>query len=221
METTDNDRAGDTVLIGPNQLEGFLGIPENARGLVIFAHGAGSSRFSTRNNLVAATLRSKGLATLLFDLLSEREAADRRNVFDVALLSERLIEAMHWVRAQGTIRHLPIGLFGSSTGAAAALAAAARMPGQVSAVVSRGGRPDLAGPALGAVRCPTLLIVGGADLQVLQLNEEALEAMSCEKRLTIVPGATHLFEEKGALESVAEDAAVFFSDHLGPPEGRR
>ncbi len=203
-----------TVSLGAHDLEGFLGLPAAARGLVIFAHGAGSSRFSARNRFVADRLEASGLATLLFDLLSEEEATDRANVFDIPLLAGRMVEALDWVTTRDDLKDLPVGLFGSSTGAAAALVAAAQAPDRVCAVVSRGGRPDLAGPALGRVECPTLLIVGGADYQVLELNREALDRLSCEKRLDVVPGATHLFEEPGTLEQVAELAASWFTGHL-------
>lgn len=203
-----------TVTLGAQNLEGFVGLPKAARGLVVFAHGAGSSRFSVRNRFVADRLEASGLATLLFDLLSEREAADRTNVFDIPLLAGRMVEALDWVTTRDELKDLPIGLFGSSTGAAAALVAAAQAPDRVSAVVSRGGRPDLAGPALGTVECPTLLIVGGVDYQVLELNRDALDRLTCEKRLDIVPGATHLFEEPGTLEQVAELAANWFTGHL-------
>jgi pimeloyl-ACP methyl ester carboxylesterase len=203
-----------SVSFGASRLEGFLGLPPSPRGLVVFAHGAGSSRFSRRNRFVADRLQAAGLATLLFDLLSEEEAADRANVFDIPLLAERMVEALDWIGTEDELKDLPIGLFGSSTGAAAALVAAAQASGNVSSVVSRGGRPDLAGQALGNVRCPTLLIVGGADYQVLELNTAALYELGCEKSLEIVPGATHLFEEPGALEQVADLAADWFSGHL-------
>ena len=203
-----------TVTVGAKNLEGFVRLPENAAGLVIFAHGAGSSRLSPRNNFVADTFMSRDLATLLFDLLSETEARDRANVFDIALLAGRVVDALDWVSGQPELKSLPVGIFGASTGAAAALVAAANAPHAVSAVVSRGGRPDLAGAALGKVRCPTLLIVGGDDLTVLDLNRSALEALSCEKQLTVIPGATHLFDEPGTLEQAADAAASWFNVHL-------
>ena len=203
-----------TVIVGAKNLEGFLRLPQNAAGLVIFAHGAGSSRLSPRNNFVADTFMSRDLATLLFDLLSETEARDRANVFDIELLAGRVVKALGWVSAQAELKSMPVGIFGASTGAAAALVAAANAPRAVSAVVSRGGRPDLAGEALGRVFCPTLLIVGGADLTVLDLNRAALQALTCEKQLTVIPGATHLFEEPGTLEQAAEAAASWFSDHF-------
>ena len=213
--TTIAARAGSrTVTVGAKNLEGFLRLPENASGLVIFAHGAGSSRLSPRNNFVADAFRSRDLATLLFDLLSETEARDRANVFDIALLAGRVVDALDWVDGQSELKSLPVGIFGASTGAAAALVAAANATGAVSAVVSRGGRPDLAGAALGEVHCPTLLIVGGDDLTVLDLNRSALQALSCEKQLTVIPDATHLFEEPGTLEQAADAAASWFSVHF-------
>lgn len=203
-----------TVTVGARNLEGFLRLPENAAGLVIFAHGAGSSRLSPRNNFVADYFSSRNLATILFDLLSETEARDRANVFDIELLADRVVEALDWVSGQAELKSLPVGIFGASTGAAAALVAAANAPQAVAAVVSRGGRPDLAGAALDTVRCPTLLIVGGDDLTVLDLNRAALAALTCEKQLTVIPGATHLFEEPGTLEQAADAAASWFSDHF-------
>ena len=203
-----------TVTVGVKNLEGFLRLPEKATGLVIFAHGAGSSRLSPRNNYVADTFMSRDLATLLFDLLSEMEARDRANVFDIEFLAGRVVEALDWVSAQAELKALPAGIFGASTGAAAALVAAANAPRAVSAVVSRGGRPDLAEEALGEVRCPTLLIVGGDDLTVLDLNHLALEALTCEKQLTVIAGATHLFDEPGTLEQAADAAASWFSVHF-------
>jgi dienelactone hydrolase len=201
--------------IGPRNAEGILRLPRHPLGLVIFAHGAGSSRLSPRNNHVAERLGEAGFATLLFDLLSEAEAADRANVFDIPLLGERVLEAIRWARAEPAVAELPIGLFGASTGAAAALVAAARAPGDVAAVVSRGGRPDLAMPVLGAVRPPTLLIVGGDDHACIPLNEQAARALTCPHRLEVVPGATHLFEEPGTLDRVVELAAVWFARYLG------
>jgi putative phosphoribosyl transferase len=206
-ETTD-------VRISPIGLDGVLGLPRPAGGLVLFAHGSGSGRFSPRNTYVAAALRSAGLATLLFDLLTEEEAADRGNVFDVELLAERLAVATAWARQEEDIARLPIGYFGASTGAAAALVAAARSPRDVGAIVSRGGRPDMAGPVLADVRAPTLLIVGGHDVGVLDLNEHAFAKLTCEKSLEIVPGATHLFEEPGALDQVINLAGQWFTQHL-------
>lgn len=198
------------VAVGPKGLEGILRVPRKSIGLVVFAHGAGSSRLSPRNNFVAEQLGKKNIATLLFDLLTEAEAADRANVFDIPLLSERMIQAVRWVRGEPDLSSLPIGLFGSSTGAAAALVAAARVPEDVDAVVSRGGRPDLAGDALPEVQAPTLLVVGGWDDAVIELNEVAGAALRCEHRLEIVPGATHLFEEPGTLDQVVSQAGNWF-----------
>ena len=196
-------------------LPGDLVIPEGANAVVAFAHGSGSSRRSPRNMEVAERLRVAGLATLLFDLLTDDEAEDRGKVFDVALLARRLEGAVGWLLSERDARQLPIALFGASTGAAAALVAAAHLGSDVAAVVSRGGRPDLAGDALEAVTAPTLLIVGGADLQVLELNRQAQGRLRCETRLEIVSGATHLFEQPGALERVAALAAAWFADHVG------
>jgi putative phosphoribosyl transferase len=209
----ETSRTSRPVTIGPQQLDGVLELPAGAKGMVIFAHGSGSSRHSPRNIHVAKNLQSRGLGTLLFDLLTEQEASDRRAVFNISLLATRVVEVVRWTREQ-EIGSLPIGLFGASTGAAAALAAAADLPGDVAAVVSRGGRPDLAGPALPHVRAPTLLIVGGADYGVIELNQQALGALRCEKRLEIVPGATHLFEELGTLARVIDLAGAWFETHL-------
>jgi pimeloyl-ACP methyl ester carboxylesterase len=189
---------------------GTLTEPREARGLVLFAHGSGSSRFSPRNHAVADVLHGAGLATLLLDLLPEEGVVDRR--FDIELLGERVTAAVDWAQPRG----LPVGLFGASTGAAAALVAAAERPDVVRAVVSRGGRPDLAGPALPLVRAPTLLIVGGADTVVLDLNREAMARLEAETRLEVVPGATHLFEEPGTLDRVAELARDWFLERLEP-----
>jgi len=203
------------VHIGPHRLPGLLDIPEGAVcGLVIFAHGSGSSRLSPRNQFVSGWLQARGLATVLFDLLTDDEALDRRNVFDIPLLARRLGEALDWQQTRTEVARLPSGIFGASTGAAAALVAAANHPERVGAVVSRGGRPDLAGAALPRVRAPTLLIVGGADRQVLELNREAAAQMTCEHALRVVPGATHLFEEPGTLESAATLAADWLALHL-------
>jgi putative phosphoribosyl transferase len=212
--------SGEAVVIPPLGLEGLLGVPRDAAGVVLFAHGSGSSRFSPRNTYVARALQSAGLATVLFDLLTEDEQADRANVFDIALLATRLEQATDWAAQDARIRALPLGLFGSSTGAAAALVAAAHRPDSVRAVVSRGGRPDLAAPALGEVRAPTLLVVGGADEQVLALNREATAMMACETELEIVPGATHLFEEPGTLDAVVEAASGWFRRHLAAAQAR-
>lgn len=203
------------VVIPPQDLPGTLAVPENAVAAVIFAHGSGSSRLSPRNTAVAQTLREAGLATLLFDLLTPPEALDRENVFDIPLLAARLETAIRFVRSHPRTTGLPVGLFGASTGAAAALVAAGTWPKDVAAVVSRGGRPDLAGEMLRKVHAPTLLIVGGADTQVLALNREARARMAGEAELAIVPGATHLFEEPGAIEDVATLASEWFTSHAG------
>ena len=195
-------------------LEGELVIPEPARGLVVFAHGSGSSRRSPRNAFVAERLHARGLATLLIDLLTEEEELVQRNRFDIDLLTERLVAATRWAEERHETARLAIGYFGASTGAACALRAAAEIGSRVDAVVSRGGRPDLAMPVLSHVRAPTLLLVGGADRGVIELNREAYEHLRCEKRIEIVPGATHLFEEPGALETVADLAAGWFEAHL-------
>jgi len=199
----------------PLDLPGRLALPVAARGLVLFAHGSGSSRFSPRNQHVASVLHESWIGTLLFDLLTEQEAADRVNVFDVGLLGERLAAAIAFVRSQDQTATLPLGLFGASTGAAAALVAAAHDP-DIAAVVSRGGRPDMAGASLARVHCPTLLIVGGHDADVLALNRLALEHLGGEKQLAVIPGATHLFEEPGTLDEAARLAAEWFARHLHP-----
>jgi len=196
-------------------LEGALKLPERPTGLVLFAHGSGSSRFSPRNNFVADELRRAGLGTLLIDLLTRVEDQDYERRFDIPLLTERVVAVAKWLGTQPVTRELGLGLFGASTGAAAALQAAAALPGTIQAVVSRGGRPDLAGSkALGAVRCPTLLIVGGNDDVVIELNQQAHARLICDKELVIVPGATHLFEEPGTLEQVATLAAGWFGRYL-------
>jgi len=205
---------------GGAMIEGTLTIPKNARGIVLFVHGSGSSRHSPRNRFVARTLNNAGLATLLFDLLTaEEELTDvqtREHRFDIGLLAGRLGFATAWILQESAANGLRIGYFGSSTGGGAALVAAAARPDQVGAVVSRGGRPDLAGAALGSVRAPTLLIVGGRDDVVIDLNREAMAQMHCPVELKLVPGATHLFEEPGALEEVAQLASDWFGDHLIP-----
>jgi len=203
---------------GAATLAGDLSIPDRAAALVLFAHGSGSSRHSPRNQLVARTLNNAGLATLLFDLLTQKEEAidlrTREHRFNISLLAERLIHATKWAKQREQARHLRIGYFGSSTGGAAALDAAAELPEKVGAVVSRGGRPDLAGNALPKVRAPTLLIVGGEDHVVIDLNEKARAQMRCEVRIDIILGATHLFEEPGALGQVANLATDWFVRHL-------
>ena len=206
------------VPAGHVTLEGTLGLPPNASGIVLFAHGSGSSRFSPRNRFVATTLRQAGLATLLLDLLSpseeEVDEVTRQHRFDIGMLADRLVVTIDWLRAQPETAELPVGLFGASTGGGAALVAAAERPVQVAAVVSRGGRPDLAGEALPRVEAPTLLIVGGEDDVVIDLNERARDHMRGEVRLEIIPGATHLFEEPGALERVAALARDWFLQYL-------
>jgi putative phosphoribosyl transferase len=221
VPTKETLTAQSAVRIGPKNLPGELVVPAGAHGLVVFAHGSGSSRLSPRNTWVAERLRSRRLATLLFDLLTEAEAADRSNVFDIDLLSGRVAQALDWAARRSDLAGLRVGLFGASTGAAAALVAAAAAPDRIAAVVSRGGRPDLAGSHLGNVRAPTLLIVGGSDREVLRLNEAASNAMHCERRIEVVPGATHLFEEPGTLDAVADLAADWFATHLVPPPGPR
>ncbi len=202
------------VKAGPFSLAGHLTVPEVAAGLVVFVHGSGSSRHSPRNRFVASTLNRAGLATLLFDLLTFDEELDRRLVFDIELLADRLGEVTQWLRAQPEVVALPIGYFGASTGAGAALWAAGQAGASVGAVVSRGGRPDLAAPRLASVLAPTLLIVGGHDSLVLELNREAQAQLRCENKLVVVPGATHLFEEPGTLDEVARLAADWFLGHL-------
>ena len=201
-------------------LEGALGIPEGAEGIVLFAHGSGSSRHSPRNQFVARALGRRSLATLLIDLLTPaEEAVDDRTAeyrFDIEMLAGRLVAIVDWLRRRGETASLPIGLFGASTGGGAALMAAADRPQEISAVVSRGGRPDLAGPALAKVTAPTLLIVGGLDAPVIQMNRDAMRQMHGEVKLEIVPGATHLFEESGTLERVAELAGQWFARYLRP-----
>lgn len=210
------------VAIPPLGLAGTLNVPKATPGLVVFAHGSGSSRFSPRNMAVAQALNSRGFATLLFDLLTPQEEADRANVFDISLLAERLVDVVGWLDGQGgSIAELPIGLFGASTGGAAALVAAARLPKRIRAVVSRGGRPDLAGDALPMVHAPTLLIVGGADYRVIELNKEALRHLRAPNALEIVPGATHLFPEPGAMDAVIERAAQWFERHLAQSRDAR
>jgi putative phosphoribosyl transferase len=207
---------GVTVGSGSVQLEGSLELPAAARGVVAFAHGSGSGRYSPRNRYVAGELNKAGLGTLLLDLLTTDEDRDVERRFDIALLTARLADAVRFVAEHKATRALPIGLFGASTGAASALRVAAAMPQRIGAVVSRGGRPDLAGDtALVRVKAPTLLIVGGEDAGVIDLNEQARDTLlHCERRLVLVPGATHLFEEPGTLEEVARLAAAWFARHL-------
>lgn len=196
-------------------LPGLFDVPKGARAVVLFAHGSGSSRLSPRNNYVAKQLRSAGLGTLLVDLLTDAEDREPARRFDIVALTQRLQVALDWIDRQSAGARPPVGLFGASTGAAAALQLAALAPSRVGAVVSRGGRPDLAGEdALARVRAPTLLVVGGADVEVIELNESAYERLACEKEMVLVPGATHLFEEPGALEQVAKLAADWFGRYL-------
>jgi dienelactone hydrolase len=206
------------IPLDDNDLEGNLIIPENAKGLVLFAHGSGSSRFSPRNKFVAEILNEGGIATLLIDLLTaEEEEVDnitRELRFDISLLTERLLLVTEWLKQSPETKSFSLGYFGSSTGAAAALAAAAIAKNKPQAVVSRGGRPDLASPFLPKVTSPVLLIVGGDDYGVIELNQQAYEMMNCEKKLVIVPGATHLFEEPGTLENVGHLARQWFSTHF-------
>ena len=202
------------VRIPPVGLAGTLRIPAAARALVAFVHGSGSSRLSPRNVAVATALDHHGIATLLFDLLTEDEEASRANVFDIPLLAERLADTVRTIDADPAVAALPLGLFGASTGAAAALVAAAELGDRIGAVVSRGGRPDLAGAVLHRVRAPTLLIVGGADAGVIELNAQAFARLVCAKALEIVPGASHLFPEPGAMEQVIDLAARWFERHL-------
>ncbi len=199
---------------GRRRLNGILRVPAGAEGVVAFAHGSGSGRFSPRNQFVAHALEEGGLATLLLDLLEEEEAEDREKVFDIELLAERLQSAADWLSREPETAALRLGYFGASTGAGAALVAAARNPAAVGSVVSRGGRPDLAQEDLPAVQAPTLLIVGGRDDVVIELNEQALRLLRCPKEMVIVPGATHLFEEPGTLEEVARLAREWFVRHL-------
>ena len=202
------------VSVDNSLLAGHLTVPARARGVVVFAHGSGSSRHSPRNRLVAAHLNDAGFATLLFDLLTPAEERDRGNVFDIELLASRLVGVTQWLRSQKDVASLPVGYFGASTGAGAALRAAADPRVAVSAVVSRGGRPDLAGRWLSHVRTPTLLIVGGRDELVLELNRQARTLVPAECSIAVVPGATHTFDEPGTLEQVAELAREWFTAHL-------
>ena len=203
-----------TITPGNLGLEGILGLPAGSRGVVVFAHGSGSGRFSPRNNFVARHLQQNGLATLLLDLLTPEEADDRRKVFDIDLLADRLLLAKAWLEAEPRTNHLGICYFGASTGAGAALQAAAWEPSNVKAIVSRGGRPDLAERYLGPVTTPTLLIVGSYDLPVIEVNQAAYELLTRERQLIVIPGATHLFEEPGTLEQVAEQAGKWFRHYL-------
>lgn len=215
---TAHERAVRIPTSGGTDVFGDLTVPDRALGLVVFAHGSGSGRHSSRNRYVARLLQDRRLATLLMDLLTpEEEAIDRRTAelrFDIELLAHRLIDATRWSAAQDHIESLPVGYFGASTGGGAALAASAELPDEVGAVVSRGGRPDLAGDSLPNVKVPTLLIVGGDDQQVLELNRAAAARLACEWKLEVVPGATHLFEEPGALDTVADLTGAWFEERL-------
>lgn len=206
--------ASTDVAVGPLALAGFLAVPRGATALVVFAHGSGSSRFSERNRMVARALNDRGIGTLLFDLLTEQEEHDRQNVFDIGLLGYRLIDVVRWVDEQQALARLCTGLFGASTGAAAALVAAAELGPRIGAVVSRGGRPDLAGASLARVHAPTLLLVGGRDVGVIELNEAAFGQLRCVKSLQIIAGATHLFPERGAMEAVVQSAMSWFKRYL-------
>lgn len=197
-------------------LEGMLKIPQSAQGIVLFAHGSGSSRLSPRNNFVADILNKAGLATLLIDLLSKQEDENYQTRFDIDLLTERLNIVIQWIKKQSNTQNLGLGIFGSSTGAAAALRVASKMGGQVKAVVSRGGRPDLAMDILDSVTAPTLFIVGGNDFGVIELNQEAYARLTCLKKFEIIPNATHLFEEYGCLEDVARLAEEWFNKYTHP-----
>ena len=204
------------VRIPPIGLAGILQVPKDAYALVVFAHGSGSSRLSPRNMFVARALNDRYIATLLFDLLTPAEEVDRVNVFNIPLLASRLVEAIGWLDTQPPVAKLPLGLFGASTGAAAALVAAAKLPHRIGAVISRGGRPDLAGDALDDVHAPTLFIVGGDDFGVIDLNEHAMARLRGPKSMQIVPHASHLFPEPGALEAVIDHAARWLRQYLAP-----
>lgn len=208
------------IAAGTALLDGDLTLPATAKGLVVFVHGSGSSRFSPRNRQVASAINDRGMATLLFDLLTPEEdrvdQVTREYRFDIERLSERMVATVDWIGQQPALHGLPLGLFGASTGAAAALITAAARPHQVQSVVSRGGRPDLAGSALAGVQAPTLLLVGGDDTQVIELNQQAAQRLSCRHKVSIIPGATHLFEEPHKLEEVAHQACDWFCETLGP-----
>ena len=208
------------IRIPPIGLAGTLRVPKEAYALVAFAHGSGSSRFSPRNRAVASALNTRSIAMLLFDLLTPAEEAGRANVFDIPLLADRLVDAMRWLDGQPLVAKLPLGLFGASTGAAAALVAAAKLPRRVGAVVSRGGRPDLAGDALDNVSAPPLWIVGGVDFDIIELNRQALTRLRGPKALQIIPGASHLFPKPGALEAVIAHTAWWFENYYGTHSDR-
>lgn len=196
------------------ELNAIMAIPQNCKGMVVFVHGSGSGRYSSRNNYVARVLQEAQLGTLLLDLLTEEEAQDRRNVFDIALLSDRVLIAKNWLETHAETKKYQIGYFGASTGAGAALVAAAREPKNIAAIVSRGGRPDLAEELLTEITCPILLIVGGDDTIVIDLNLKAFHQLNSTKEMKIIPGATHLFEEPGTLEQVAQLATHWFTEYL-------
>ncbi len=202
------------VTIAPATLRGTLRVPADAKALVIFAHGSGSSRFSPRNRVVAQALNQRAIATLLCDLLTEEEAEDRQNAFDIDLLTNRLVEVAAWIDGEPQVRHFAVGFFGAGTGSAAALMVASRLGGRISAVVSRGGRPDLVSDVLGTIHTPSLMIVGSEDAEVIALNEQALARLQGPKAIEIVPGAGHLFREPGALTAVTLHAARWFEAHL-------
>ncbi len=208
------------ISVGDLRLPAIIGLPPHPQGMIVFAHGSGSGRLSPRNNFVARVLQEADLATVLADLLEEHEASDRRKVFDIDLLADRLMAVARWASSQAETKNLALGYFGASTGAGAALQVAAREPASVKAVVSRGGRPDLAMAYLPRVQAPTLLIVGGDDEPVISMNEAALAVLRSPKKMVIVPGATHLFEEPGTLEQVAELARDWFISHLAEPHVR-
>lgn len=203
-----------TISVKNAELEGDLTIPENAKGLIVFSHGSGSSRKSSRNRFVAGYLNQNGFATLLFDLLTEAEDDVFDNRFNMNLLSSRLYETTNWVKKQDALKDLPIGYFGASTGAASALFAASVLKDTVKAIVSRGGRPDMAEPVLGKVQAPVLLLVGSDDKGVIELNQQALQYLRCEKQMDLISGATHLFEEPGTLDEVAKRASLWFEKYL-------
>jgi len=205
------------IPVGPMHIEGMLELPANAKSIVLFAHGSGSSRHSKRNNYVARVLQNSGIGTLLMDLLTPEEDANYPTRFDIPLLTHRLLAATNWIKAGQLSSQLPVGYFGASTGAAAALQAASASGGEIGAVVSRGGRPDMAGiAALEKVKSPTLLLVGGWDEEVLELNRDAYSHLFCIKDLVVIPGATHLFTEPGTLEEAARQAAAWFDKYLKP-----
>ncbi len=218
MKSMGDEKNSVTIPSGRATINGNLKVPEGTDGIVLFAHGSGSSRFSPRNTYVAGLMNNKGIATLLIDLLTaEEESVDEytgQYRFDVDMLAERLVDSTQWLKQNPATKKLAIGYFGASTGAAAALIAAAKLPDEIKAIVSRGGRPDLAGEHLTRVKAPTLLIVGGNDIEVLEMNKQALKLIRTEKRLEVVPGATHLFEEPGTLQEAATIAIDWFKKHL-------